>query len=177
MDYPANFMLVASMNPCPCGYHNHPTKDCKCPPGSISRYMSKISGPLLDRMDIHLEVMPVSHDDLTNRNKAGKETSEEIRNRVIRAREIQLKRYEELKGIHCNAMVAPNKYNQWFDLPAAGQLLLKSAMQKLNLSARAYDKIVKLSRTIADLAQSEDIKIEHVAEAIHFRSLDREERI
>jgi len=177
VDYPANFMLVASMNPCPCGYHNHPTKDCKCLPGSISRYMSKISGPLLDRMDIHLEVMPVSHEDLTNKDKKGKERSEDIRNRVLAAREIQAKRYEDLKGVHCNAMVAANKYNNWFDLPVAGQLLLKSAMQKLNLSARAYDKIVKLSRTIADLAQSEAIQIEHVAEAIHFRSLDREERM
>jgi len=177
VDYPANFMLVASMNPCPCGYHNHPTKDCKCLPGSISRYMSKISGPLLDRMDIHLEVMPVSHEDLTNNAKNGKERSEDIRNRVIAAREIQAKRYEDLKGVHCNAMVAANKYNNWFDLPVAGQLLLKSAMQKLNLSARAYDKILKLSRTIADLAQSEAIQIEHVAEAIHFRSLDREERM
>lgn len=173
VDYPASFMLVASMNPCPCGYLNHPKKTCSCAPGSISRYLNKISGPLLDRIDMHLEVMPVTHDELTLRQKTG-ESSAEIRERVIKARKIQEERYPKESGIYNNAMLPSNKISEYCDLPAAGQLLLKAAMQKLNLSARAYDKILKLSRTIADLAGSKDIGVEHIAEAIHFRSLDRE---
>jgi len=173
VDYPASFMLVASMNPCPCGYLNHPKKTCSCAPGSISRYLNKISGPLLDRIDMHLEVMPVTHDELTLRQKTG-ESSAEIRERVIKARKLQEERYPKESSIYNNAMLPSNKISEYCDLPAAGQLLLKAAMQKLNLSARAYDKILKLSRTIADLAGSKDIGVEHIAEAIHFRSLDRE---
>ena len=173
VDYPASFMLVASMNPCPCGYLNHPKKTCSCAPGSISRYLNKISGPLLDRIDMHLEVMPVTHEELTLRQKTG-ESSAEIRERVIKARKLQEERYPKESGIYNNAMLPSNKISEYCDLPAAGQLLLKAAMQKLNLSARAYDKILKLSRTIADLAGSKDIGVEHIAEAIHFRSLDRE---
>jgi len=173
VDYPASFMLVASMNPCPCGYLNHPKKTCSCAPGSISRYLNKISGPLLDRIDMHLEVMPVTHDELTLRQKTG-ESSAEIRERVIKARKLQEERYPKESGIYNNAMLPSNKISEYCDLPVAGQLLLKAAMQKLNLSARAYDKILKLSRTIADLAGSKDIGVEHIAEAIHFRSLDRE---
>ena len=173
VDYPASFTLVASMNPCPCGYYNHPTKVCHCQPGSISRYLNKISGPLLDRIDIHLEVMPVSHDELTFRSKVG-EKSAFIRARVIKARNIQEERYAKTPGIYHNAMLPGNRIQDFCPLPQAGQMLLKSAMQKLNLSVRAYDKIIKLSRTIADLAGSVDIGVEHIAEAIHFRSLDRE---
>ena len=173
VDYPASFTLVASMNPCPCGYLNHPKKTCSCAPGSISRYLNKISGPLLDRIDMHLEVMPVTHDELTLRQKTG-ESSAEIRERVIKARKLQEERYPKESGIYNNAMLPSNKISEYCDLPAAGQLLLKAAMQKLNLSARAYDKILKLSRTIADLAGSKNIGVEHIAEAIHFRSLDRE---
>lgn len=173
VDYPASFMLVASMNPCPCGYHNHPTKACTCAPGSVNRYLGKISGPLLDRIDIHIEVTPVTHDELTMRNHSG-ESSSDIRARVIKARQIQEDRYKETPGIFCNAMLPSNRVHEYCEIPTAGQVLLKAAMQKLNLSARAYDKILKLSRTIADLAGSEKIQIEHLAEAIHFRSLDRE---
>jgi magnesium chelatase family protein len=173
VEYPASFTLVASMNPCPCGYYNHPIKTCHCAPGSISRYLNKISGPLLDRIDIHLEVMPVSHDELTLRTAKG-EKSEVIRERVIRARKIQEERYVQVPGIYHNAMLPGNRLHEFCEIPSAGQLLLKSAMQKLNLSARAYDKIIKLSRTIADLAGVEAIEVAHIAEAIHFRSLDRE---
>ncbi len=173
VEYPASFMLVSSMNPCPCGYYNHPTKTCSCAPGSVARYLSKISGPLLDRIDIHMEVMPVSHDELTSRNFGG-ESSEVIRNRVIKARKLQENRYQSERGIYCNALLPSNKLHVYCEIPQAGQILLKTAMQKLNLSARAHDKILKLSRTIADLAESEQIQIEHIAEAIHFRSLDRE---
>jgi magnesium chelatase family protein len=173
VDYPASFMLVASMNPCPCGYHNHPTKACTCAPGSVNRYLGKISGPLLDRIDIHIEVTPVTHDELTLRNNSG-ESSSDIRARVIKARKVQEDRYQETPGIFSNAMLSSNRVHEYCEIPAAGQVLLKAAMQKLNLSARAYDKILKLSRTIADLAGSEKIQIEHLAEAIHFRSLDRE---
>lgn len=173
VDYPASFMLVASMNPCPCGYHNHPTKACTCAPGSVNRYLGKISGPLLDRIDIHIEVTPVTHDELTLRNNSG-ESSSDIRARVIKARKVQEDRYQGTPGIFSNAMLPSNRVHEYCEIPAAGQVLLKAAMQKLNLSARAYDKILKLSRTIADLAGSEKIQIEHLAEAIHFRSLDRE---
>jgi magnesium chelatase family protein len=173
VDYPASFMLVASMNPCPCGYHNHPSKACTCAPGTVNRYLSKISGPLLDRIDIHIEVSPVSYDELAFRKKDG-ETSADIRARVIEARKIQEARYKDEAGIFNNAMLPSNRVHEYCEIPAAGQVLLKAAMQKLNLSARAYDKILKLSRTIADLAGTEKIEIAHLAEAIHFRSLDRE---
>lgn len=173
VEYPASFMLVASMNPCPCGYYNHPERDCVCAPGVVNRYLSKISGPLLDRIDIHIEVTPVSFDELTSRNRAS-ETSKNVRGRVIKAREIQQERYKDADGIYANAQLPSNKVQEVCAIDAAGTNLLKTAMQRLNLSARAYDRILKVSRTIADLAGSADIKVEHLAEAIHYRSLDRE---
>ena len=173
VDYPASFMLVASMNPCPCGYFNHPEKDCVCGPGIVQKYLSKISGPLLDRIDIHIEVTPVSFEELASR-KRNNEKSETVRNRVQIARDIQSKRYAGKNGVYCNAQMASNQVKDICQISEAGTQLLKTAMQKLNLSARAYDRILKVSRTIADLAQSEEIKIEHLAEAIQYRSLDRE---
>jgi magnesium chelatase family protein len=172
IDYPANFMLVASMNPCPCGYYNHPEKDCVCGPGVVQRYLSRVSGPLLDRIDIHVEVVPVSFDEMTaNRNV---ETSEQIRQRVIRAREIQLNRFKEQQDIFCNAMMPSNMVKELCVINDSGKALLKTAMEKLGLSARAYDRILKVSRTIADLEGAADIRVEHLAEAIQYRSLDRE---
>ncbi len=173
VEYPASFMLVASMNPCPCGYYNHPDKECVCAPGVVERYLSRISGPLLDRIDIHIEVTPVGFDELTMRSRS-KESSDSIRERVQKAREVQQQRYEQWQGVYCNAQLPSNKVHEICDINQAGQVLLKSAMQKLNLSARAYDRILKVSRTIADMAGSSDIQIEHLAEAIHYRSLDRE---
>ncbi|MFN4007447.1 MAG: YifB family Mg chelatase-like AAA ATPase [Chitinophagaceae bacterium] len=172
LDFPASFMLVASMNPCPCGYYNHPEKDCTCPPGTVQKYLNKVSGPLLDRIDLHVEVTPVSFNELSTQ-QAG-ETSSVIRERVIAARAIQAERFKEHKGMYANAQMSSKQLRQICVINNAGELLLKRAMEKLNLSARAYDRILKVSRTIADLAQSPDIKIEHLAEAIQFRSLDRE---
>ena len=173
VDFPANFMLLASMNPCPCGYYNHPEKECVCPPGSVKRYLNKVSGPLLDRIDLHVEVTPVSFDQMTADRKA--ESSETIRKRVIAAKKIQEKRFENLEEVHSNALMPSQMVKEVCEINAAGKALLKNAMEKLGLSARAYDRIMKVSRTIADLAGSEDIKIEHLAEAIQYRSLDREE--
>lgn len=172
VDYPANFMLIASMNPCPCGYFNHPDKECTCPPGTVQKYMSKVSGPLLDRIDIHIEVTPVSFESISSDRKA--ETSEKIRERVMAARERQKHRFETFEGIYSNAMMPPQMVKELCEISESGKLLLKTAMQKLGLSARAYDRILKVARTIADLADSADIKIEHLAEAIQYRSLDRE---
>jgi magnesium chelatase family protein len=172
IDYPANFMLVASMNPCPCGYYNHPEKECVCAPGVVQRYLSKISGPLLDRIDLHVEVVPVSFDQMTTQRK--NETSETIRERVVKARELQSERFKEQKEIYCNAMMPSNMVKDICQINEAGRTLLKTAMERLGLSARAYDRILKVSRTIADLAGSTEIKIEHLAEAIQYRSLDRE---
>ncbi|MDH7464642.1 YifB family Mg chelatase-like AAA ATPase [Chitinophagaceae bacterium 26-R-25] len=172
LDFPASFMLVASMNPCPCGYYNHPVKACTCPPGAVQKYLNKISGPLLDRIDLHVEVTPVAFNELSS-SKNG-ESSENIRERVITAREIQAARYKESTGIYCNAQMNSRQLKEICVLDNASANLLKIAMNKLNLSARAYDRILKVSRTIADLAASETIKAEHVAEAIQYRSLDRE---
>ncbi|MBY0433474.1 MAG: YifB family Mg chelatase-like AAA ATPase [Cyclobacteriaceae bacterium] len=172
IDYPANFMLVASMNPCPCGYYNHPEKECVCAPGVVQRYLSKISGPLLDRIDLHVEVVPVSFDEMTAQRKA--ETSEQIRERVVRAREIQSERFKDQTSIYCNAMMPSNMVKEICVINEAGVKLLKTAMERLGLSARAYDRILKVSRTIADLAGTAEIKTEHLAEAIQYRSLDRE---
>jgi magnesium chelatase family protein len=172
VEYPTSFMLVASMNPCPCGYYNHPEKDCTCAPGIVQRYLNKISGPLLDRIDIHVEVIPVPFRELSDEKKS--EKSELIRERVIKARNIQDARYEEAKGIHCNAQMTSRQLRKICRLDESGMALLKNAMEKLNLSARAYDRILKVARTIADLDNSKDIKPEHLAEAIHYRSLDRE---
>lgn len=171
--YPASFMLVASMNPCPCGYFNHPDKECVCAPGVVQKYLNKISGPLLDRIDLHVEVTPVAFNELSSERKS--EKSEVIRERVIRAREIQEKRFEGKNNLHCNAQMEPQLVQEICIITEAGKNMLNRAMQKLNLSARAYDRIIKVSRTIADLAGSEDIKTEHLAEAIQFRSLDRED--
>lgn len=173
VEYPASFMLVASMNPCPCGYYNHPDKECVCGPGVVNRYLSKISGPLMDRIDIHIEVTPVSFDELSSVRRAP-ESSAVIRERVMGARELQQQRYENLDSVYCNAQLPSNKVKEICSINEAGQALLKAAMSKLNLSARAYDRILKVSRTVADLCGSEDIKVEHLAEAIHYRSLDRE---
>ncbi|NCD69179.1 YifB family Mg chelatase-like AAA ATPase [Mucilaginibacter agri] len=172
VDYPSSFMLVASMNPCPCGYYNHPEKECVCPPGVVQKYLSKISGPLLDRIDLHVEVTPVNFNELSSDRKA--EESELIRERVIKAREIQIERFGERPDLHANAQMSPQMVRELCKISTAGQNLLKKAMEKLGLSARAYDRILKVARTIADLAASEEIQLEHLAEAIHFRSLDRE---
>jgi len=172
IDYPANFMLVASMNPCPCGYYNHPEKECVCGPGVVQRYLNKVSGPLLDRIDLHVEVTPVSFDEMTANRKA--ESSLEIRDRVIKAREIQKERFKATPEIFNNAMMGSQATKELCKINEAGKALLKTAMERLGLSARAYDRILKVSRTIADLAGSDDIRIEHLAEAIQYRSLDRE---
>lgn len=172
VEYPASLMLVASMNPCPCGYYNHPTKDCVCAPGVVQNYLNKISGPLLDRIDIHIEVTPVSFDELTD-DRVG-EPSDKIRERVIDARIVQEARFKEQDHLHCNAQMASNEVKKICPINEEGNELLKTAMDRLNLSARAYDRILKVARTIADLAKSEEIKTEHLAEAIQYRSLDRE---
>ncbi|MCC9136483.1 YifB family Mg chelatase-like AAA ATPase [Pontibacter silvestris] len=172
IDFPANFMLVASMNPCPCGYYNHPEKDCVCGPGIVQRYLNKVSGPLLDRIDLHVEVTPVTFDEMTATRKA--EDSSTIRERVVRTRQLQTIRFKDFPNIHSNAMMPSQMVKDICQINEAGRALLKTAMERLGLSARAYDRILKVSRTIADLADSESIKIEHLAEAIQYRSLDRE---
>jgi len=172
IEYPANFMLVASMNPCPCGFYNHPEKKCVCPPGAVKKYLSRISGPLLDRIDIHIEVIPVPFEKLSEKTLA--ENSNTIRNRVIAAREIQKTRFEEHPGIYCNAMMESKLIRKYCELDASGSNTIKMAVERLGLSARAYDRILKVSRTIADLNESENILSRHLAEAINYRSLDRE---
>ena len=172
IDFPASFMLIASMNPCPCGYYNHPDRECTCPPGTVQKYLNKISGPLLDRIDLHVEVTPVAFSELSTGKT--QEPSSAIRERVIKARERQAERYKEHKGLYSNAQISSKMLKEVCVINTAGQNLLKVAMERLNLSARAYDRILKVARTIADLAQSDDIKIEHLAEAIQYRSLDRE---
>jgi magnesium chelatase family protein len=170
--YPASFMLIAAMNPCPCGYYNHPEKDCVCGPGIVQKYLNKISGPLLDRIDIHVEVVPVPFRELSNMRPS--EKSELIRQRVVNARRIQEERFKTAKGIYCNAQINSKLLRTYCQINDDGFSLLKNAMDKLNLSARAYDRILKVSRTIADLDNSQEIRTEHLAEAIHYRSLDRE---
>lgn len=172
VDYPANFMLVASMNPCPCGYYNHPTKECNCTENAVQHYLSKISGPLLDRIDIHIEVVPVELDKITSIHDA--EPSHKVRQRVIAARQIQTERFKAYPGIHCNAQMNPALLRQYCPLNSQCLSLLKMAMEKFGLSARAYDRIIKLSRTIADLEAASDISQQHIAEAIQYRSLDRD---
>ncbi|WP_395627289.1 YifB family Mg chelatase-like AAA ATPase [Daejeonella sp.] len=172
VNYPASFMLVASMNPCPCGYFNHPEKECICAPGVVQKYLSKISGPLLDRIDLHVEVTPVNFNELASERLS--EKSRVIRERVTLARNIQIVRFEENEDVFCNAQMSPNMVRKICKISDGGQALLKQAMEKLGLSARAYDRILKVSRTIADLAGTEEILLEHLAEAIHYRSLDRD---
>lgn len=171
VDYPAGFMLVASMNPCPCGYYTHPTKKCTCAPGAVSRYMSRISGPLLDRIDIHVEIMPVPFDKLAE-SRPG-EPSADIRERVVRAREIQARRYAGEPGIHCNAQITPKLQTRYCALTPEAMAILKRAMEKNDMSARAYDRILKVARTIADLDGAENIGPQHISEAVNYRSLDR----
>ncbi|WP_282125812.1 YifB family Mg chelatase-like AAA ATPase [Marinifilum flexuosum] len=172
VDYPASTMLISSMNPCPCGYYNHPEKDCLCAPGMVQKYLSKISGPLLDRIDIHIEVVPVTFDKISNTQLS--EKSEVIRARVEKARQIQEERFKDEEGMHCNAQMSSKLLRKYCQPDEAGNALLKTAMEKVGLSARAYDRILKVSRTIADLAGSENIESDHLAEAIQYRSLDRD---
>lgn len=172
IDYPAGFMLVASMNPCPCGYYNHPTKSCVCNPGQVQKYLSRISGPLLDRIDIQIEITPVPFEKMADRRE--NESSANIRERVIKARQVQEKRFTGHKGIYCNAQMTSKLLTQFAQPDKQGLMILKNAMERLNLSARAYDRILKVSRTIADLEGSENILISHLAEAISYRNLDRE---
>ena len=178
LEFPSSFILVASMNPCPCGYYNHPDKECTCPPGAVSKYLNRISGPLLDRIDLHVEVQPVTYAKLSAGGQG--EDSTQIRRRVMTAREIQRRRFSAGsgtpdKGIYCNAQIGGRLLQQFCRLDEEGRLLLRNAMEKLKLSGRAHDHILKVSRTIADLSGRKDIGPEHIAEAIQFRSLDREE--
>ena len=171
LEFPANFMLVAAMNPCPCGYYTDPSKDCTCNTGMIQKYMAKISGPMLDRIDIHIEVPPVKYKELSSTEQG--ETSEDIRKRVIDARELQYIRFGPFPMIHSNADMGTNEIRMFCALDKDGRDLLKLAMSKLGLSARAYDRILKVSRTIADIEKCEDISSKHISEAIQYRSLDR----
>ena len=173
VDFPASFMLIASMNPCPCGYFNHPDRECTCPPGAVKRYLSKISGPLLDRIDLQVEVTPVPLDKLASRARPS-EDSATIAKRVLAARKVQSVRYAGQTAIYCNAQMPSRMVREWCDIDQACHELLKTAMNRLQLSARAYDRILKVSRTIADLDGDERIGPHHLAEAINFRGLDRE---
>jgi magnesium chelatase family protein len=172
IEYPASFMLVASMNPCPCGYYNHPERDCMCAPGVVQKYLSRISGPLLDRIDIHIEIVPVPFEKLSEMKES--EASEKVRERVMKARQIQEERFKDIAGVYCNAQMSSKQMRTYAQPDKAGSELLKNAMLRLNLSARAYDRIIKVARTIADLDDSEPILSNHIAEAINYRNLDRE---
>lgn len=172
IEYPASFMLVAAMNPCPCGYYNHPDRECVCAPGVVQKYLSRISGPLLDRIDIHIEIVPVPFEKLSEMKNA--ETSETVRERVIKARQIQEIRFRDVDGVYCNAQMSSKQMRTFAPIDKPSSELLKNAMKRLNLSARAYDRIIKVARTIADLDDSESILSNHIAEAINYRNLDRE---
>jgi magnesium chelatase family protein len=172
VDYPASFMLVASMNPCPCGYYNHPERPCLCPPGAVRKYMNKVSGPLLDRIDIQVEITPVSFEKISD--KVPSESSLKVRERVMKAREIQDRRFKNYDGIYCNAQMTSKMLHEYASPDETSLKLLKAAMERLNLSARAYDRILKVARTIADLEESELVQSKHIAEAINYRNLDRE---
>jgi magnesium chelatase family protein len=171
LTYPANFMLIASMNPCPCGYFNHPTKTCSCPAGAVEKYLNRVSGPLLDRIDLHVEVTPVTHHELDRSTRVSESNS--IRERVLAARAIQKKRYADCTNTYTNAQISNKELAIFCPLGANSKALLAAAMEKLNLSARAYHRIIKVSRTIADLAGTPNILPEHIAEAVQYRSLDR----
>ena len=171
VEYPCSFMLIASMNPCPCGYYGDPTHHCACTPGQIQHYMNKISGPLLDRIDIHCELQAVPFADLSK--MALGEPSEKIRERVMKARQIQEARFKDVKGIHCNAQMTERMLHQFAEPDAASMDMLRMAMERLKLSARAYSRILKVARTIADLDGSEEVQSQHIAEAIGYRNLDR----
>lgn len=170
-EYPSSFMFVASMNPCPCGYHNDPTHTCTCTPGQINRYMHKISGPLLDRIDLQCEILPVAFEEISSKERS--EPSSAIRERVIKAREIQAARFKSHKGIYCNAQMTGRMIRKYAEPDSNGMQMLQMAMERLNLSARAYDRILKVARTIADLEGSEQVQSNHIAEAVSYRSLDR----
>ncbi len=172
IEFPASFMLVASMNPCPCGYYNHPDRNCVCGAGVVQKYLGRISGPLLDRIDIHIEIVPVPFEKLSEMKDA--ENSEQVRNRVIKARQIQELRFKDIDGVYNNAQMSSKQQHRYAEPDKAGSELLKNAMQRLNLSARAYDRIIKVARTIADLEGAENILSNHIAEAINYRNLDRE---
>ena len=172
VEYPAGVMFVASMNPCPCGYYNHPTKECTCTPGQVQRYLNRISGPLLDRIDLQIEIVPVPFEEISK--TAPGEPSAAIRERVIAARKIQEERFKTEDGIYCNAQMTPKLIAKYAVLDETSLAMLKTAMNRLNLSARAYDRILKVARTIADLENSENIQPQHIAEAIGYRNLDRE---
>ena len=171
IEYPCSFMFVASMNPCPCGYYNDPTHKCVCTPGQIQRYLNKISGPLLDRIDIQIEITPVPFKDISRATQG--ESSSSIRERVIKARQIQEQRFREHRGIHCNAQMTERMIHQYAEPDEAGIDMLRAAMERLNLSARAYNRILKVARTIADLDASPNVQPQHLAEAISYRNLDR----
>jgi magnesium chelatase family protein len=171
VEFPANFMLVCAMNPCPCGYFTDPTKECTCQPGMIQKYMTKISGPLLDRIDLHIDVPAVKYRELASRENG--ESSENIRRRVIRARDLQARRFRGHKGLYANSDMQAKEVRQFCRLDGAGEELLRTAISRLGLSARAYDRILKVGRTIADLGGSMGIRPEHIGEAIQYRSLDR----
>lgn len=171
VDYPASFMMVASMNPCPCGFYNHPEKNCVCSPGVVQKYLGRISGPLLDRIDLHIEVVPVAFEKLSGSKQA--ESSQSVRERVIRARNIQSQRFKDFADVHCNAQMNTRLLAQFATPDEGGKGILKNAMEKLDFSARAYDRILKVSRTIADLEGAEKIEAYHVAEAVQYRNLDR----
>ena len=172
IEYPASFMLIAAMNPCPCGYYNHPTIECTCPPGAVHRYLNKVSGPLMDRIDIHIEVTPVPVTELGKSQAA--EPSSVIRERVIAARAIQTERFKNTPNVHCNAQMTSKLTRQYCQLSDECRNIMEAAMNRLGLSARAYDRILRVARTIADLANSDKITPTHLSEAITYRSLDRE---
>lgn len=172
IDFPASFRLVASMNPCPCGYYNHPTKACVCSPGQVQKYLNRVSGPLLDRIDLQIEILPVSFSKISDQRRG--ESSAAIRERVIKAQQIQEKRYADYPGVYCNAQMSSKLLALFARPDDRGLNLLKNAMDRLNLSARAYDRILKVARTIADLEGCEMILSNHLAEAISYRNLDRE---
>lgn len=171
VDYPAGFMLVASMNPCPCGYYNHPTKECTCPPGAVAKYLARISGPLLDRIDLQVEILPVDYDKLSSAETG--ESSADIRARVIRARQVQAARYASETHVHCNAQMTTRLIQRYCRLTPEVNDILYRAMTKYDMSARAYDRILKVARTVADLAGSEEILADHMREAVNYRNLDR----
>lgn len=171
IDYPAGFMLVASMNPCPCGYYTHPTKPCICPPGAVHKYLNRISGPMLDRIDLHVEIMPVPFDDILSLQQG--ESSAVIRRRVVAARTIQAARFAREKGVYCNAQMSTRLIGHYARPDEAGMKRLRDAMQRFDMSARAYDRILKVARTIADLDASETVRDRHITEAIAYRTLDR----
>jgi magnesium chelatase family protein len=169
--YPASLMLVASMNPCPCGYYNHPTKQCTCTETQVRKYLSRISGPLLDRIDLQIEILPLSFDEVSRTHVA--ESSASIRERVVKARQIQTERFKDIPGVHCNAQMGPAQMRQYCQLDDRSLQILQKAMTRLDLSARAYDRILRVSRTIADYEGSENITSTHIAEAISYRNLDK----